>query len=216
MTKRGRPPGTSARELEVVALRLFAERGFDDTTIADIAEAAGVSRRTFFRYFDSKPAVLWHDFDREVLAIREALASTPPDLPMMSAIREAVIAVNHYRASDVPELRNRMHLIATVPALAASATVHYDAWERAVSEFVARRTGMNADSLFPLAVGRTTLAACRAAFERWMVRADYDLTVYLGAAIEALGAGFAPEALASENRAVRASALRLRQDERAS
>src|SRR5712691_9666645 len=49
--RRGRPPGTSRRELELIALRLFTEQGFDNTTIEQIAAEAGVSKRTFFRYF---------------------------------------------------------------------------------------------------------------------------------------------------------------------
>ncbi|HXP58538.1 MAG TPA: TetR family transcriptional regulator, partial [Streptosporangiaceae bacterium] len=51
--RRGRPPGTSRRTLELIALRLFTEQGFDETPIEQIAAEAGVSRRTFFRYFDS-------------------------------------------------------------------------------------------------------------------------------------------------------------------
>ena len=47
--RRGRPPGTSRRELELIALRLFSEQGFDNTTIEQIAAEAGVSKRTFFR-----------------------------------------------------------------------------------------------------------------------------------------------------------------------
>ena len=77
----------------------------------------------------------------------------------MDAIRQVVVGVNHYGAPDVPELRTRMNLIGSVPALAASAASHYDAWERAVSEFAARRLRQPADSLYPLAIGRTTLAA---------------------------------------------------------
>jgi hypothetical protein len=68
--------------------------------------------------------------------------------------------------------------------------VRYDAWERAISEFVARRVGQPADSLFPHVVGRATLAACRAAYERWAARADADLAVYLDAALRALAGGF--------------------------
>src|SRR6185437_15260072 len=116
------------------------------------------------------------EFDHEVGTIRAALAAVPPATPMMDAIRQAVVAANHYRAEDVPELRARMNLIGTEPALVSSAAPHYDAWERAISDFVASRTG-------------------RAAYDRWADRADADLTLYLNAALTALAAGFAPDAL---------------------
>lgn len=188
---RGRPRRTSARDLEVAALRLFAERGFDETTVDDIAAAAGVSRRTFFRYFDSKVAVLWQDFDNEVVALRAALDATPADVPVMDAIRRAVVRVNRSRADDLPELRVRMSLLTAVPALHASAAVHYDAWERVVADFVARRVGQPADALHPLAVGMATLAACRAAYDVWLRQDDDDLTTFLDRALRALAAGFA-------------------------
>jgi len=200
--RRGRPPGTSRRKLELIALRLFTEQGFDVTPIEQIAAEAGVSRRTFFRYFGSKSAVLWGEFDAEVEAIRAALAAVPDTVPMMDAIRRAVVAANHYRAEDVPELRARMNLIISVPALQASAAVHYDAWERAITDFAATRTGGPPDSLYPLAVGRATLAVCRAAYDRWCARADADLTVYLDAAVAALAQGFRPAALGGEARVV--------------
>jgi TetR/AcrR family transcriptional regulator, regulator of mycofactocin system len=196
--RRGRPPGTSRRELEVIALRLFAARGFEETTVDQIAAGAGVSRRAFFRYFDSKPDVLWGAFDTEVTTIRALLDEVPAGVPVMEAVRRAVLAANHYRAADVPELRARMSLIGSVPALMANAAVHYDAWERAISDFVARRAGQPAGSLYPLAVGRATLAACRAAYDRWVTRADADLTVYLDAALRALAAGFADGVLTAE------------------
>lgn len=188
--RRGRPPGTSARELELISLRMFTESGFEDTTVERIAAAAGVSKRTFFRYFDSKADVLWHAFDGEVRALRAAFGAIQADVPMMDAIRQAVVGVNRYRAEDVPELRTRMNLIGSVPALQASAAQHYDAWERTVSEFAAGRLGLPADSLYPLAIGRATLAVCRSAYERWAERADADLTVYLDMALQALAVGF--------------------------
>ena len=161
-----------------------------------------MSRRTFFRYFSSKSGVLWGEFDAEVEAIRAALAAVPAEVPMMDAIRRAVVAANHYRAEDVPELRARMNLIISVPALQASAAVRYDAWERAISDFVATRIGQPTGSLYPLAVGRATLAVCRAAYDRWCARADADLTVYLDAAVAALAAGFRPALLGTEQQAV--------------
>ncbi len=197
---RGRPPGTSAGELELIALRLFTEHGFDGTTVEMIATEAGTSKRTFFRYYDTKAGVLWREFDVEVDAIREQLAAMPVDIPVIKAVRRAVVAVNHYRAADVNELRARMSLIGSVPELSASASVHYDAWERAVADYVAHRSGVAADSLFPLAVGRATLATCRAAYERWVERADADLTVYLDAALRALSTGFTDDVIVAEPR----------------
>jgi mycofactocin system transcriptional regulator len=196
--RRGRPPGTSRRELEIIALRLFTEQGFDETTIDQIATEAGINKRSFFRYFGSKGSVLWGAFDDEVEALRAELAEAPPDITIMEAIRRAVVAVNHYGAADVPELRMRMNLIGSSPGLYAGAAVHYDAWERAVAEFVARRVGQPADSLYPLAVGRATLAASRAAYDRWVARADTNLTVYLDAALTALASGFADSVLIGE------------------
>jgi len=196
--RRGRPRGTSARALELIALRLFTDQGFEQTTVDQIATAAGVSRRTFFRYFDSKPDVLWSEFDAEVQTIRGLLAQTPDELSIMEAVRSAVLAANHYRAEDVPELRMRMSLLTSVPELIASAAIHYDAWERAVVDFVALRSGQPADSLYPLAVGRAVLAACRAGYDRWVSRADADLTVYLDAALRALAAGFRDDVLTAE------------------
>lgn len=193
--RRGRPPRTSARELELIALRLFTQCGFEATTIEQIAAEAGVSERTFFRYFGTKSSVLWSEFDTAVDVIRAALARTPADVPTMEAIRRAVVSANHYRAEDVPELRMRTNLISTVPALQSSAATHYDAWQRVISDFAAVRLGQPADSLYPLAIGRATLAACGAAYDRWAARADNDLTVYLDAALTALAAGFAPEAM---------------------
>ena len=192
-SRRGRPPGTSRRELELIALRLFTDQGFDRTTIEQIAAEAGVSKRTFFRYFGSKASVLWSEFDSEVETIRAALAEVPAEVPMMEAIRHVVVVTaSHHGPQDVPELRMRMNLIGGVPALQSSAAIHYDAWERAISDFAATRIGQPADSLYPLAVGRATLAACRAAYDRWSARADADLTFYLDAALAALAAGFEP------------------------
>lgn len=198
--RRGRPPGTSARELELASLRLFSTDGFEETTVERIAAAAGVSRRTFFRYFESKADVLWHAFDGEVKALSAAFAAIGDEVPLMAAIRQAVVGVNRYRAADVPELRTRMTLIGTVPALQASAAQHYDAWERTVIDFAARRLGQPADALYPLAIGRATLAVCRSAYERWAQRADADLTTYLDQALRALAAGFDPAALSEVRR----------------
>src|SRR6202046_4454303 len=193
--RRGRPPSTSRHELQGIALTLFAEHGFENTTIEQIAAEAGVSERTFFRYFTTKASVLWAHFDPEVATIRASLASVPDDVPMMDAIRGAVVAANHYHADDVPERRMRLHFVAPAPAPSCRPAEHYEAGERATSEVAGRRLGQSADSLSPLTIGRAALAACRAAYDRWSARADDDLHLYLDGALTAPAAGFAPEAI---------------------
>jgi AcrR family transcriptional regulator len=66
-------------ELTDAAFRLFAERGFDETTIEDIVEQVEVSPRTFFRYFDSKEDVVIGFFDDLGLELRSMLAARPPE-----------------------------------------------------------------------------------------------------------------------------------------
>ncbi len=115
---------------------------------------------------------MWPAFDAEVGDIRAALDRVPPDVPMMER-RPAGhrLGLPSLRAGDVDEVRTRRRLISTVPAVRESAGSHYIAWEQAISEFAAARLGQTARSLYPLAAGRATLAACRAAYDRWSARA---------------------------------------------
>src|SRR4051795_13634166 len=92
--KQGRPAVTTREELELVALQLFAERGFDHTTVDDVADAAGIGRRTFFRYFASKNDVVWGDWDVALAFFRTELEAIPGDVPLLDGLREAVKAFN--------------------------------------------------------------------------------------------------------------------------
>jgi len=189
-TRSGRPRATSRRALERIALQLFSEQGFEATTVEQIAERAGVSRRTFFRYFDTKADVLWSEFDAEVTTLHQLLAQAPDDLPLTEAIRQAVLAANHYGVEDVVGLRSRMEVVANVPALNAAANAHYDNWAGALAQFAGRRLGQAADDLVPRAIGFSALGACRAAFDQWVARRDADLIAYLDVALTAWKSGF--------------------------
>jgi mycofactocin system transcriptional regulator len=188
--RRGPRPRTNAREIASAGLRLFAEHGFAETTIDQIAAAAGVSRTTFFRYFGSKSDILWAEFDAEADSLRAALAAAPAGRASMEAVRQAVLAV-YARPGSIPELRARWRLISSAPELSASAAAHYDGWVRAISDFIARRTGAPADALVPVAVGRATLAVCTAAYEKWSRDPAADFNAYLDQALRALAGGFA-------------------------
>ena len=191
----GRPPSTTHTALAAVALQLFLARGYDETSIDDITAAAGVSRRTFFRYFPSKAAVLWNEFDIEVEQLRELLAQADADEPMLLVIRRAVVETTRTRPSDVREIRARMTLINTVETLQGLTAAHYAGWIRTVSDFVARRTGVPEQSLFPITVGRAVLATSLAAYDVWAGRGDRSLTAYLDEALGALAEGFDESAL---------------------
>lgn len=75
--KQGKPVMRDA--LVAAAFRLFLDRGFDQTTIDDIVELAGVGRRSFFRYFPSKEAVVFPDHERCLAEMEAFLAASEPD-----------------------------------------------------------------------------------------------------------------------------------------
>ena len=186
----GRRPATSRADIERVAIRLFDERGYDDTTVDDIATAAGIGRRTFFRYFPSKNDVVWGNFGEGLAKLRAQLAAASPDQPFMDALRDAVVAFNRMDPEQVPLHRRRMALILHVSALQAHSTLMYAAWRNVVAEFVARRFDRQPDDFLPQLVAHTVLGACVAAYEQWLRDADSDLGALLDDAIRQLAVGF--------------------------
>lgn len=164
----GRPRVTSRAALERLAFELFARQGFDETTVDDIAAAAGIGRRTFFRYFASKNDLVWGDFDEQLRRLRTLLDEADPSAPIMDAVRRAVVEFNRFDPREVPWHRQRMKLILTVPTLQADATLRYASWRRIVSEFVAARTGQPVSAMAPRLAGSVILAAAVTAYEHWL------------------------------------------------
>ena len=187
----GRPAATTRAELEQVALELFAERGFVATTVDDIASAAGIGRRTFFRYFASKNDVVWGDFELGLLALRERLATGQPGRPLLDELREAVLAFNRFDPGEVPWHRDRMALILTVPALQAHSTLRYAAWRSVIAEFAASRLGGSSADLLPQLVAHSCLGAALTAYEQWLLRPGSDLPQLLDQAMRALSGSWA-------------------------
>src|SRR5580704_11416358 len=95
---RGRRPATSRENVARAALDLFNRQGYDETTVDEIASAVGVSRRTFFRYYDSKRDVVWGEFDAELVRLQRQLEAAPGDQAMMDVLRRAVVATNRFGA----------------------------------------------------------------------------------------------------------------------
>jgi mycofactocin system transcriptional regulator len=189
----GRPRVTSPAALERLAFELFARKGFDETTVDDIAAAAGIGRRTFFRYFASKNGIVWGDFDGRLRWLRDLFAEAGPDVPAMDAVRRAVVEFNRFDPQEVPWHRQRMQLILGVPTLQADATLRYASWRAVVTEFVAGRTGRPASAMVPQLAGHVTLAAAVSAYEQWLAGEDETaLSDLLDEAIRHVAAGLAP------------------------
>ncbi len=186
---RGRPPSTSRESVERTALALFARRGFEQTTVEDIAAELGVGRRTVFRYFPSKNDIVWGDFDWVLDRLRHELDEQGEEVGVMDALAAAAVASNSYPADQLPDLRTRMTLITTVPALQAHSALRYADWRRVVAEYVARRRGERPEDLVPQTVAFAALGASMAAFSVW-VDDGGDLERRLRDAYDALGSGF--------------------------
>jgi mycofactocin system transcriptional regulator len=182
----GRPPVTSRTELERIALDLFIRNGFTETTLDDIAAAAGIARRTFFGYFSSKNDVVWGDFDALLRGMEDWLTNSDNNRPLLETLTEAVVRFNDLPAEAVPAHRQRMLLILHVPALQAHSTLRYADWRNVVARFAARRLKQRADALLPQLIGHLALGAAVTAYEQWLADESTDLRRLLKAAFGAL------------------------------
>lgn len=106
-------------DLASAALRLFEERGFDAVTVDDIAAEANVSRRTFFRYFETKEDVIIVEAEGKIAAMRSSLRDGPPDEPTLDALRRGSLAliVAYWDADLAPVI---VRLLEREPKLAAT------------------------------------------------------------------------------------------------
>jgi mycofactocin system transcriptional regulator len=191
--RKGRPPSTSRATLEEIGIRLFVERGFDETSVEDIAAAAGIGRRTFFRYFRSKADLVWGDFDGELDRMRACFARLDPGVPMMDAVRRTVVDFNALAPEQEAQHRRRLALILGVPTLIAHSTLQFADWRAVVAEFAAQRLGLGPDDHLPATVGHCALGTSIAAYEQWLRDADADLAALLDEGFAQLARGFAAE-----------------------
>lgn len=128
------------RELASAAVRLFAERGYDQTTVDQIAAAAGVARRTFFRHYQSKDDVIFPDHDETAAQVEEVLQMAGRDEDPLQVICRGIWQVMRMYAAD-PELSvTRYHLVRQVPALREHEKAVVSRYERLLARFLIQRT----------------------------------------------------------------------------
>lgn len=172
------------QELEGVALRLFAARGFDRVTVDQIAAEAHTSARTFYRYFPAKEDVLQVQIDRRTAALRAALDARPDEEPPLHALRVALAEV---AAREDPErLRRWITVVSTSPsALRVVLGAIQLKSHRAMAEFFGSRLGVPSDDFVPVIVAGAVGGVVQAAHTRWFVEGG-DFAQTLAAALDVL------------------------------
>ena len=185
----GRRRSTTWDQLSNVAIDLFAARGFAEVSVDDVAQAAGIARRTLFRYYPSKNALPWGDFDAHLEHMRDLLADSDPGVPIEEALRTALLAFNTFDETETARHRRRMRVILETAELQAYSMTMYAGWRAVVAAFVARRLGVNAGELVPQTVAWTMLGVALAAYEHWLADESVSLTEALGDAFDTVSGG---------------------------
>jgi TetR/AcrR family transcriptional regulator, regulator of mycofactocin system len=187
----GRRRSTTTDHLSNVAIDLFVANGFDEVSVDDVAHAAGIARRTLFRYYPSKNALPWGDFDAHLKKMRDELAELDPSVPIGEALRTALLAFNTFDESETPRHRQRMRVILETAELQAYSMTMYAGWRAVVAAFVARRLGAKAGDLVPQTVAWTMLGVALSAYEHWLTDERASLAQELNDAFDTVSDGLA-------------------------
>jgi AcrR family transcriptional regulator len=147
------------------AMRLFAERGFEATTIADIAAAADIAPRTFFSYFATKEEVVFANFEAAFAQLDAALRERPAGTTALDALRGWIVEAARRFGADTEQERLEYKLVKESPAVAACDLQHMRRVERRLAEAVAEDLGEPPEALRPRLVAATTIAAIQASKE---------------------------------------------------
>lgn len=172
----GRRPSTTRAQISAVGIELFASHGFEETSVDQVAEAVGIARRTFFRYFPSKNAVPWGDFDHHLSDMRALFATLPDDIPLAEGLVTALLEFNKFPSDIAPLHRSRMEIILKAPALQAYSMVMYNGWREVVAEYAAARLGLAPSDHLPRTIGWMVLGVALSAYEQWLTDDSLILT----------------------------------------
>jgi TetR/AcrR family transcriptional regulator, regulator of mycofactocin system len=155
---------TRAR-LERAALELFADRGYDRTTVEDVAATAGVSARTAFRYFPAKADLVFGDSEADLAALRAQLAAQDRSLLAFEASRMALVEFS--QRIGTPTHAERARVIEANPALAARSLQLRQVWAEAIAAELAARRGLPAPDERDRLGGLLVIAILLSAFREW-------------------------------------------------
>lgn len=167
--RRGRPPVSTREALEEVAFTLLLRDGYEATTIQAIMTAGGVGRTTFFRYFGTKGGIVWGEFDRAVERLHARLEVAGAEVPVMTAVVDAVAASTVASRDAAPDTwLDRFRVLDEDPALSGETAEHWRIWAAEIAGFVQRRTGLVDGDVVASAIGGAVQAAYVAVLRRWV------------------------------------------------
>jgi AcrR family transcriptional regulator len=155
-----------------VALELFAERGYEQTTLAEIADAADVSTRTIFAYFQSKEDVLFCGEPAFHEALKQALEGRPEGVTTVDALREFI------RATIGPDesIRLRKKIVASDESLRLAERARFARVEELITESIARDLDAGPDDIRPPLVAASMTAAFTTMRDRLEAESGEPLT----------------------------------------
>lgn len=179
--------------LEQAALELFEERGYAGTTVEDIAARAGLTERTFFRYFTDKREVLFSGATALEALMVDTIGAAPASAAPLAAVTAAFDALGPWFESRRSHARKRRTVIAAHVELRERELIKLSTLATAIAA-VLRTRGLAAPAA--ALVAETGIAIFKNAFERWADDArEQDFAVHVRAAVGALQAataGMAP------------------------
>jgi AcrR family transcriptional regulator len=180
--------------LVAAGMRLFAERGYDAVTVAEIAAEAEVAPRTFHRYFPDKAELVFTPYDDEVNdALVHALAAQPAGATPEAIMGAALAAVTAPLADHHDELVLRDRIINQVPAVRARELAKGAAHQELIAEHLAQRLGVEVDhDLRPRWWAGVGYATFIAAYQAWLLHGG-DLGAHVSTAAALLDAAEAPK-----------------------
>ncbi|MFF9347528.1 TetR family transcriptional regulator [Streptomyces sp. NPDC014734] len=165
---RERKKEATRQAVHEATLRLTVEHGFDHVTVEAVADAAGISRRTFSNYFAGKEDALLHGEEQHIRALVQAVRDRPAEESAWTALRAAVRQFAERVSPPEREWALRTRLAMRHPSLLARQLANHAALERDLADAVAARRGPSGKQVRPTVLAAAFLASLRISMRMWI------------------------------------------------